>query len=123
MKPSDLLGRWSMVSFTKHEGGREEHPLGRGVTGLILYTADGGMAGFVLRDPALEAKGPPLAAYAGNWELKGDDVHHHATFNTDTERAGTVQVRRAHFEGPNLVLETPAKGPEGAFLRIVWRRP
>jgi len=125
MKPSDLLGAWTFIGCTRFtENAPPDHPLGAHPTGLILYTPDGMMAAFVQRDPALPGEGPPLAAYAGRWEMEGDMVRHHVQFNTEADRTGQTLIRRARFEGKTLVLQTEKKaGKRGlSWMDFAWQR-
>ena len=126
MTPQDLLGAWQLVGCTRFvESGTPDHPLGPKPTGLILYTPDGMMGAFIRKDAALAWDGPLLTSYAGRWEMDGDIVRHHVSFNSEEGRAGQTLIRRARFEGCRLVLQTEKKpGKRGlSWIDFAWERP
>jgi len=126
MTPSDLIGSWTLISCTLFtENAADRYPVGTKPTGLIIYSPDGMMSAFILRDPTVTAEGSALLAYASRWELEGDIVRHHVLFNTEEGRAGQTVLRKVHFEGNRLVLQTERKqGRHGlSWLHLVWRRP
>src|SRR5436190_13904743 len=45
-----------------------------------------------------------VTCYAGHYELKGDEVHHHVEMALNPNLVGQTMVRRVHFDGPNLTL-------------------
>ena len=62
-----------------------------------------------------------VTCYAGHYELKGDEVHHHVEMALNPNLVGQTMVRRVHFDGPNLTLSA-LPNAQGEVRRILWRR-
>ena len=64
-----------------------------------------------------------VTCYAGHFELKGDEVHHHIEMALNPSLIGTTLIRRVHFDGPNLTLSArpDAQGKCGGFCGGGWR--
>ena len=62
-----------------------------------------------------------VTCYAGRFELKGDEVHHHVEMALNPNLVGQTMIRRVHFDGPNLTLSARPDS-EGKVRRILWRR-
>ena len=139
MKNQDLVGVW-------RERGRENVNKDGTVTpdiartSQIMYTADGYMgvvntpAGrapvneSVARmdlDAASEAERAQAAigvvAYAGTFEVKGEDVFHTIFASVNPNRAGDTQRRHITLKGDDLTLTAPPD-TQGNSFRIHWRR-
>jgi len=106
----------------------------------IMYTADGYMA--VVNTPIgrkkveetvarmdLDATTPEeraqaaigVVAYAGRFEVSGDDVRHIIFSAINPNRVGDTQVRHITLAGDDLTLTAP-KDAQGNSFRIHWRR-
>ena len=62
-----------------------------------------------------------VTAYAGTFEVVGEDVRHTLFTALNPNRVGNVQVRHVTLEGDDLTLTAP-KDANGNFFRILWRR-
>src|SRR5579864_6406473 len=93
MAQNPFVGTWRLVSWeNRAAGGRVSHPLGRDLSGYILYTADGHMSvaiaaagrprfatgdllGGTEEERALAAK--TYVSYAGTYEIGDGEIIHH----------------------------------------------
>jgi Lipocalin-like domain len=62
-----------------------------------------------------------VTCYAGHFEVKGDEVHHHIEMALNPSLIGTTLIRHVHFDGPNLTLSARPDA-QGNVRRILWRR-
>jgi hypothetical protein len=62
-----------------------------------------------------------VVAYAGRFEVSGDDVRHTIFTAVNPNRVGDTQVRRITLSGDDLTLTAPPDS-EGIHFRIHWRR-
>ena len=62
-----------------------------------------------------------VTCYAGHFEVKGDEVHHHIEMALNPSLIGTTLIRHVHFDGPNLTLSARPDA-QGHVRRILWRR-
>ena len=65
------------------------------------------------------AKG--MVCYAGHFEVKGDEVHHHIEMALNPSLIGTTLIRHVHFDGPDLTLSARPDA-QGHVRKILWRR-
>jgi hypothetical protein len=139
MKNEDLVGVW-------RERGRELVRADGSVkadvprTSQIMYTPDGYMAvcnAPVGRKPVRETVARMdldatsaeeraeaalgVVAYAGTFEVKGEDVHHTLFTALNPNRIGATQVRHVTLSGDDLTLAAPPDA-QGNSFRIHWRR-
>ncbi|WP_127106920.1 lipocalin-like domain-containing protein [Pararhodobacter zhoushanensis] len=134
-----LQGTWKLLGWEiESEDGRVAHPFGPDATGLIHYTADGGMAACIARadrprwstgNPRKAPEGERLAAfesyfhYAGTWRIEERDgqtvVIHSVTHSLNPDFVGSEQVRNVDLQGDRLTLSAQ-EGPRHHRLR--WRR-
>lgn len=139
MKDDDLVGVW-------REQGREiiraDGSTVRDVprSSQIMYSPDGFMC--VVSTPKqqvpvpesvarmdLDATTPEaraeaaagVTAYAGTFEVVGDDVRHTLCTALNPNRVGDTQIRHVTLDGDDLTLTAP-KDAEGNYFRIYWRR-
>lgn len=139
MRNEDLVGVW-------RERGREIVLADGSVkvdvprASQIMYTADGYMA--VVNAPVgrkmvtetvarmdLDATTPEeragaaigVVAYAGQFEVKGEEVRHTLFTALNPNREGATQVRRVTLSGNDLTLASPPDA-QGNSFRIHWRR-
>jgi hypothetical protein len=139
VKNQDLVGVW-------RERGRELVRADGGIkvdvprASQIMYTADGYMA--VVNTPIGRAKVDETAprmdldatsaaeraqaaigvvAYAGTFEVVGEDVFHTIFSAVNPNRVGDRQQRHITLKGDDLTLTAPADA-QGNSFRIHWRR-
>ena len=139
MKNEDLVGVW-------RERGRENVDKDGTVTpdiartSQIMYTADGYMG--VVNTPAGRARvnesvarmdldaasaaeraqaAIGVVAYAGTFEVKGEEVFHTIFASVNPNRAGDTQRRHITLKGDDLTLTAPPDA-QGNSFRIHWRR-
>ena len=62
-----------------------------------------------------------VTAYAGRFEVKGNEVRHTIFSAVNPNRVGETQVRRITLDGDDLTLTAPPD-EQGNFFRIHWRR-
>jgi hypothetical protein len=62
-----------------------------------------------------------VTCYAGHYELKGDEVHHHVEMALNPGLVGQTMIRRVQFDGPDLTLSARPDA-QGHVRRILWRR-
>ena len=62
-----------------------------------------------------------VTCYAGHFEVKGDEVHHHVEMALNPNLVGQTMIRRVQFDGPNLTLSARPDA-QGQVRRILWRR-
>ena len=62
-----------------------------------------------------------VTCYAGRYELKDGEVHHHVEMALNPYLIGQTMIRRVHFDGPNLTLSARPDA-QGQVRRILWRR-
>lgn len=139
MKREDLVGVW------REEGREIIHADGSTVNDVprrsqIMYSPDGFMCVVSTRkgqSPVpesvarmdLDATTPParaeaaagVTAYAGTFEVVGDEVRHTLFTALNPNRVGDTQIRHVGLDGDNLTLTAP-KDANGNHFRIFWRR-
>lgn len=133
-----LEGTWHLAGWEIETGGVVTHPFGPDATGLIHYTADGGMSACIARagrprwstgNPRKAPDAERLAAfesyfhYAGTWRIEdregGPVVIHSVTHSLNPDFVGTEQVRHVDLHGDRLTLSAQ-EGPR--HHRLHWRR-
>ena len=139
MKNQDLVGVW-------RERGREIVRADGGVTvdvarnSQIMYSADGYMCVVntpIRRDKVAETVARMdldattkeeraeaalgVVAYAGRFEVSGEEVRHTIFTAINPNRVGDTQVRRVTLSGDDLTLTSPPD-KNGNHFRIHWRR-
>jgi hypothetical protein len=62
-----------------------------------------------------------VVAYAGRFEVSGEEVRHTLFSAVNPNRIGTTQVRRITLAGDDLTLSAPPDA-KGDSFRIHWRR-
>jgi hypothetical protein len=62
-----------------------------------------------------------VTCYAGRYELKDGEVHHHVEMALNPNLVGSTLIRRVHTDGPNLTLSARPDA-QGQVRRILWRR-
>jgi hypothetical protein len=62
-----------------------------------------------------------VTCYAGRYEVKDGEVHHHVEMALSPNLVGSTLTRRVHFDGPNLALSARPDA-QGNVRRILWRK-
>ena len=62
-----------------------------------------------------------VTCYAGRFELKGDEVHHHVEMALSPNLVGQTMIRRVQLDGADLTLSARPDA-QGQVRRILWRR-
>lgn len=131
-----LIGVWRLVSFEVHGPSQPiRRPFGPDAVGILIYTANGTMAGQLMRpgrtsfasttitrgsDAELVEAATGYVAYAGTYSVTRDTVIHHVTMSLFPNLVGTDQHRRVAFDGEFLELSTPPDAGRVMILR--WQR-
>ncbi len=131
----DLIGAWHLESWSLvYDDGRPpEFPLGRGASGLIMYTADGHVAATLMKAdrpaaaPMTEADKAAAYtesfAYAGRYEVVDGTVFHSIEIATNPALVGFRSTRHIKLDGRLLTLSGPDFVPGASRTQhIVWRR-
>lgn len=133
-----LIGVWRLVSFEVHAQDQPvRHPFGRDAVGVLMYAANGIMAGQLMRpgratfasttitrgsDAELVEAATGYVAYAGTYSVDEARrvVTHHVTMSLFPNLVGTDQPRHLVIEDDRLELSTPPEGGRVMILR--WKR-
>jgi hypothetical protein len=128
-----LVGTYRLLAvehFT--DDGEVGKPYGENPKGYLIYTAEGGMSAALMRsDRPNSVDGDILAAtdaerlsafatasaFAGRWELVGDEIIHHLEVTTYPNWSGTDQVRKFDLTETHLTLYPPPMLMEGKIRR------
>jgi hypothetical protein len=62
-----------------------------------------------------------VTCYAGWFEVKGDEVHHHVEMALNPNLVGQTMIRHVAFDGAYLTLSARPDA-QGQVRRILWRR-
>ena len=120
---SRLLGTWDLQRYEVSVGG-EPRPsiLGPNPQGLLLYAADGFMSAVMMasdreplgapsllaaEDEGALAAGRSCIAYAGRYQVVGDEVQHHVMSSLLPDWVGQTLVRSIAWEDDRLILTPP----------------
>ena len=119
--------------------GSLSHPLGAGVSGLLVYSVGGYMTAQLMAagrpqwpcsaDPerldTIAAISEGYVAYAGTFEVheEASAVSHHVTMSLLPDWVGGVQHRLVELDGDRLILSVAGAAPGDAPThRLTWRR-
>ena len=137
-----LLGTWRLVLFEARDSkGQFQYPLGKHVSGLLVYDAAGNMSAHVMRDdrPLFAANDPGRgtdaevraafeghASYFGTYtiDVATQTIAHHVLGSSYPNWIGNDQLRHFKFECSRLVLSTPVlvSGGESLEYVLTWER-
>lgn len=136
-----LVGSWQLQRYQVVVGGEPRSSiLGVRPQGLLLYHPDGYMSAVMAardRDavnaPSLLAAGDRAAlaaarsciAYAGRYEVWGDQVHHHVENSLLPDWVGRTLVRTIRWQGDVLTLSPPdeqTRSGKTVQRAITWTR-
>jgi len=133
-----LVGVWRLVSFEVHSQDQPvRRPFGRDAVGVLIYAANGVMAGQLMRpdrssfasstitrgsEAELVEAATGYVAYAGTYSVDEARlvVTHHVTMSLFPNLVGTHQPRHLTIEDDQLELRTPPEGGRVMILR--WKR-
>ena len=136
-----LIGHWTLVSLEAVDGSGIEYPMGRDVTGVIMYDEAGHMAAQIMRGDRprfasgdmdngtfaeLSAALTGYIAYFGTYSVdeSAGVVTHRVTGSLFPNWVGTEQWREIVLKGDQLTLRSQpilSKGQMRVF-RAVWKR-
>jgi hypothetical protein len=140
MAHNPFVGAWRLLSWENRSAdGRVSHPLGREISGYILYSADGYMnvaimaagrpryggddaLGGTVDERARAAK--TYLSYAGTYELGDGEIIHHVQVSLFPNWVGGEQRRFYELDGDRLTLSTAPMLLAGIERRafLVWER-
>ena len=135
-----LVGSWRLLEV-EHIGddGEVGRPFGEHPLGILIYTAEGTMSATLMQSGRAKfADGDILAgsdaeriaaftsssAFAGRYEIVGDEIRHHLEVATYPNWAGTDQVRSFDLSDTHLTLYPPRMRMQGKDRRgrVRWER-
>jgi hypothetical protein len=137
-----ILGTWRLLSYEARDAtGTVQFPLGETVAGQLIYDSAGNMSAHVMAtdrprfasaDPAggtdLEVRTAfeRFVSYFGTYTFDGrqQTITHHVQAASYPNWSGDAQLRHYRFEGPRLVLRTPAilRGGQSLEFVLTWER-
>ena len=134
------LGTWKLISYSREEIGTgiKTDLLGAHPSGFLTYTQDCRMHAILMAD---ERKSPTtvppsdqekmslynsMIAYAGTYDIEGNNVHHHVDTSWNQVWVGSTQSRQFRIDGKTLYIKTfPAKsamdGKESTVV-LMWKK-
>jgi lipocalin-like protein len=134
-----LVGRWTLVSLEIVGDQDVEYPMGRDVSGVIIYDDESHMAVQIMQaNRPIFASGDPgtatlselsaavngYVAYFGTYSVDEDArvVTHHVTGSVFPNWVGTDQRREIVLDGDRLTLDSPPLLFNGRMrvFRAVW---
>jgi hypothetical protein len=139
-----LVGTYRLLSMEHFsEDGEVGRPFGENPKGFIIYTAEGYMSAILMRadrpdfadadilaatDAERVAAFASSSAYAGRWEIVGDQIIHHLEVTTYPNWTGTDQPRNfelsdTHFTlfPPKMLMQGKIRHGRVRFERITGR--
>jgi hypothetical protein len=139
-----LVGTYRLLSFENFaDDGEVQTPFGQDPRGFAMYTAEGYMSAILMkRDRPNFPEGDILAAtdadrvaafasssaYAGRWEIVGDQIIHHLEATTypnwtDTDQPRNFDLTDTHFTlyPPRMLMQGKIRRGRVRFERITDR--
>src|SRR5262245_5772224 len=128
-----LIGTWKLVEAVSEDlaTGEKTNIYKGGAVGFITYGADQRVmvvivdagrnkpTGNVATGPEAEALFRTMAAYAGSYMIKGNQIIHHVDVSWNETWTGTDQVRNFNFDGERLRLATaPSPNPFSGKMSV-----
>ena len=135
-----LVGTYRLLAFENYaDDGEVARPFGDHPKGFIIYTGEGYMSAILMRsDRPNFAAGDILggtdgekldafassSAYAGRWEIVGDQIIHHLEVTTYPNWTGTDQPRHFELTDTHFTLFPPKMMMNGKIRhgRVHWER-
>ena len=138
-----LPGTWRLVSYEARDStGQTHYPLGKHVTGQLIYDDDGNMSAHIMRegrptfasnDHGQGTDAEVRAAFEGHFSYFGtymvnptkQTVTHHVQGCSYPNWIGNDQVRYYSFDDARLLLSTPpiVFGGQSLETVLIWERP
>jgi len=136
----ELVGTYRLLAFENYaDDGEVARPFGDDPKGFIIYSAEGYMSAILMRaDRPNFAAGDILggtdeervdafsssSAYAGRWEIVGDQIIHHLDVTTYPNWTGTDQPRDFELTDTHFTLFPPEMMMNGKIrrARVHWER-
>ena len=136
-----FLGTWRLLSYeARDSSGQLQYPIGKDVTGQLIYDPDGNMSAHMMRndrptfasnDLGQGSDAEVRTAFEGHFSYFGtyavnptkQRVTHHVQGSSYPNWIGTDQIRNYDFDGPRLLLSTPGvfRGQSFEFV-LIWER-
>src|SRR5215813_11987224 len=128
-----LIGTWKLLEAVSEDlaTGEKTNIYKGGAVGFITYGADERVmvivvdsgrnkpTGNVATGPEAEALFRTMAAYAGSYMIKGNQIIHHVDVSWNETWTGTDQVRNFNFDGERLRLATaPSPNPFSGKMSV-----
>jgi hypothetical protein len=135
-----LIGTWKLVSAVSEElATRVTTDIYKGTpVGFITYGAEGRVMTIVVDSTRKKPAGPvataseaealfrSMAAYAGTYTIRGNQIIHRPDASWNETWTGTDQVRDYRFDGERLILATaPSPDPftgKMSIRMLVWEK-
>ena len=136
-----LVGRWDILAWEqRYDDGRVQQPMGEQLNGFMRYTAEGDMICMINRaDRAAFATGgqwdasdaekagayQSMLAYAGTWQLDGDQITHHVDISLFPNWKDGAQKRRLELQDDGTLAITARLEdgtPQARTAVLLWRR-
>ncbi len=132
---AELIGAWDAAGQDRlGPDGRVSGAVGATAPGRIIYTAEHQMMVLAITSEDLPKAAPEqlderaraaiasaCTAYAGRWELTGDQLLHHIDIAIFPAWMNSTRVRFPSLSGDLLTLTTLPEA-DGSVSRIYWRR-
>ena len=129
---ADLIGSWELISWQGFKNGeRIGYPMGEDAQGQVIYSPDGRLSGFLMRNDFRDAPhganpDPNTSlAYGGTFRLEGDEVYHDVMYSTIAHWLGHPLIRTVVPQGDDMILKTrPETTSSGNVYEhhLFWRR-
>ena len=138
---SKLLGAWRLENYgVLIDGQRRPSILGQAPVGLLIYHADGYMSAIMMAadrpllnaasllaadDAAALTAARSCIAYAGRFDVAGDQVRHHVLHSLLPDWVGQTLVRTIGWQDDHLTLSPPDdRTASGKTVQrtLTWRR-
>ena len=135
-----LIGSWRLVGVESiGDAGEVERPFGESPQGLLIYTPEGTTSATLMRsgrpnfadgdilsasDAERIAAFGSASAFAGRYEIIGDEICHHLEVTTYPNWTGTTQLRAFELTDTHLTLYPPRMRMQGKIRRaeVRWER-
>ena len=135
-----LIGSWRLLDVEHiDDDGEVGRPFGESPQGLLIYTPEGTMSATLMHsgrpnfaaadilaasDAERIAAFASASAFAGRYEIVGEEICHHLEIATYPNWTGTDQLRRFELTDTHLTLYPPRMRMEGKTRRaeVRWER-
>jgi hypothetical protein len=114
-----LCGAWALVDYEIETPGDRRRPIGEGIKGRLLLTADGVITVVITGrfDPSVSQR--DTIAYFGRYELRGAELWAVVEVSNVPAHLETKQLRRWVLHSDELTLESDH--PTGLHI-VRWKR-